>query len=156
MTSLEAMQRFYDTEFGPPGDFGSGFADALAVHKALKASFNQPDIADVFRFVLIKAADDESRIRFAAKVAELAQPKDGAAELPVYGSAVGAFSMLVTDRSPVAALQAIAKYPHEFASSPKVHALAHACVSRFTHHDPQSRPGQMAREALRQLGPLQG
>ncbi len=132
------MQRFYDAEFGPPGDFGSAFADAIALRSAIKVSFRHADAVDAFKAVLAQAPDTETRLRFAAKVADLASPQDprnrpdndGDIGLPIFGHATGAFADLTLTEPPSQIFQTLTQYPDEFCTSKHILGITRACLFR--------------------------
>ena len=107
-------KQLYDNELGPPGDFGSGIADALSVRRAYMARINENSLS-AFEAVLAEAPTTEARLRFAALVSDMSEPKN-AFKLALNGLA-GAHFVNEMRAQPHAAFAAIAEYPDYFSQS---------------------------------------
>lgn len=160
MTPLDLMQRFYDSEFGPPGDFGSGVADALAVRKALKKSFHEAGAAEAFEAVLARAPDTEKRLRFSAVVAQLSDPRypenkpanTEHVRLRVHGVAAASFIRLADSEPLTQVLNTLTQHVYDFCGVPHVEGIARSKLLDAEERLPAGAQSYAVQQAIFQLG----
>lgn len=145
----DLTKRLFDSELGPPGDFGSGVADALAVRKAYAAGINHKSI-DAFDAVMAQAPTTEARLRFAALVSDLTAPapRPGAEQnvfrLALNGLAGARFAQEIKV-DPTAAFRTIITYPDYFCES----GIVANAAERFTAFLAARLPEGEAKDAAR-------
>lgn len=156
-SSQEALQQLYDAEFGARADVMQSAETSLAARKAVRDSPADVSAVAAFDAIVDKEEDPGKRLRFAALVADITNPRVAGNEsnsvlrFCLFVAASSAFSRTLADEGPLEIFETISQHPDSFCQSPFVASLSLQYLNAMSQRHPEPGQRQAALTAARYI-----